>query len=521
MRSSKASDTRVAIIGGGPAGLVAARYLKAHGFHPVVFEQSDRIGGQWNARGTHSGIWPGMRTNTSRVMTRFSDVDYPSGTAVYPTNDEVLAYLRRYAEHFELTPHVRPGTRVEGLTRGRSGAGWEVRLAPDGAAVAETYPLVVVASGRFNRPRTPLVPGLESFSGAGGAAHAFQYKNPDAYRGMRVLVAGSAISALEIAGDLAMLGAGRVLSSYRRQRYVLTKLAAGVPTDHLAFTRAGVLARESLPAEAVARELKQFVLRTSGSPEQFGAFRPADDIFEAGLTLAQHYLPLVAEGRIVPKPWMSAVDGRRVRFTDGTEEEVDALIFGTGYDLGLPFLGGDVRRALDIDEQHLDLHQFTFHPELEGLAFLGMFDQAGPYFPVLELQARWIAYAWADVVAGPGPVEMARGLAAYRARRGADQKQVMHMMAVLFARAAGVEPDVRQWPRLARALLFGPLAATSFRLSGPDALADAAERYAADAASLGGAAASEFEDEELALLRAVEAARGGVDLIPSAAPNGS
>src|SRR5215469_18536750 len=48
---------RVAIIGSGPGGLVAARYLKHHGFEPVVFEQDDDIGGQWNVRSPHSGVW--------------------------------------------------------------------------------------------------------------------------------------------------------------------------------------------------------------------------------------------------------------------------------------------------------------------------------------------------------------------------------------------------------------------------------------------------------------------------------
>ncbi len=50
---------------------------------------------------------------------------------------------------------------------------------------------------------------------------------------------GCANSALEIASDLAMLGAGRVISTFRRQRYIVPKLVGGIPSDALAFTGSG------------------------------------------------------------------------------------------------------------------------------------------------------------------------------------------------------------------------------------------------------------------------------------------
>ena len=46
----EASLHRAAIVGSGPGGLAAAKYLKEHGFEPVIFEQADDIGGQWNVR---------------------------------------------------------------------------------------------------------------------------------------------------------------------------------------------------------------------------------------------------------------------------------------------------------------------------------------------------------------------------------------------------------------------------------------------------------------------------------------
>ena len=500
-----------AIIGAGPSGLAAARWLEKEGFEPILFERGDRVGGQWTGDARYSGVWPSMRTNTSHMMTAFSDLAYPLGTSVYPSNQAVCAYLQRYAEQFDLLPRVRLRTEVREIARARSG--FVVRSTNgDGARREETYSNVVVATGRYRTPAIPAVPGLSSFSGRGGVAHTFQYKDTERYRGLRVLVGGCSISALEIASDLAMTGAARVISTNRRQRYVIQKIIAGVPTDHLAFTRFGALAAESLPGEVVARNLKEFITRTSGRPEQYGAPKPADDVFEAGIAPCQHFLPLVAEGRIAIRPWMTGIDGRTVRFADGSSEEVDAVIFGTGYDLDLPFLSEDIRRTLDVDNRHIDLHELTFHPDLPGFAFVGIHPQLGPYFPSVELQARWIAYAWSGARPAPSREEMEAGLARYRARRGGPQDVPLHVAAIRFARGAGVEPDAERWPGLARALLFGPLSAISFRLSGPDSLPDAPRRTAEVAASQGAVPTPELTPDQRAQLQTLVAARGDASL---------
>jgi hypothetical protein len=104
--------------------------------------------------------------------------------------------------------------------------------------------------------------------------------------------------------------------------------------------------------------------------------------------------------------------GQCVRFGDGHEAEFDAILFGTGFDVHLPFLAPEVRDLLDADAQHIELHRRTFHPALPGLAFAGLWDQAGPYFPPIELQARWIAYSWSGAVPAPSREEMTAGIEA-------------------------------------------------------------------------------------------------------------
>ena len=99
----------VAVIGAGPGGLVAARWLLSQGFEPTIFEQGPKLGGQWTGLVGRSGVWPAMHTNTSRIMTAFSDLENKSDL-VYPSNREIVDYLHRYADTFGLTSRIRFGT---------------------------------------------------------------------------------------------------------------------------------------------------------------------------------------------------------------------------------------------------------------------------------------------------------------------------------------------------------------------------------------------------------------------------
>jgi flavin-binding monooxygenase-like protein len=486
----------VAVIGAGPGGLVTARWLLSQGFEPTIFEQTGALGGQWTGLAGTSGVWPTMHTNTSRILTSFSDLE-PDNDLTFPSNQDMLAYLHRYADKFALTSRICLGTRVNRLSKSHDG--WLI----EHAGMTDTFDRVIVASGRFQSPYVPSVPGLETFSGSAGAMTTYCYRDPAPYLGKRVLVAGGAISALEIASELAHLGVSVVVAQ-RRQRYVLPKFAAGVPSDSRIFTRYGTLANETLPPAEVDRQLKEIVVEAGGSPEQYGAPAPDPSLFAAGVTLAQHYLPLVAEGRITVRPWLTSVDRKTVTFADGTSEDFDGILFGTGFEINLPFLSDEIRTIVDLDTVHLDADRYTFHPDLPGLAFVGMWDQSGGLFVPLELQARWVAYAWGGVVDEPTQPDLRSSIEAYRARRGMSQKTRMNLVALTFARAAGVEPNPDEWPHLRRALLFGPLAPSCFRLQGPDALPDAPARFARDAAAFGAITSNEMTERELRYLALVE-----------------
>lgn len=457
---------RVAVIGAGPSGLTAAKHALEAGFEPTVFEAGDALGGQWHSAAPYSGVWPGMRTNTSRAMTAFSDFPAPADHALHPLATQIHAYLGAYADAFGVTERIRLGARVEEVR-----PGWTV----DG----EPFDAVVVASGRFRRPQVP--DPLGAFGGE--LLHAFDYPGAEPLAGRRTLVYGNGISGLEIASDLAPHAP--VVSAYRKPRYVIQKSVGGVSSDWQWYTLFGSLERRGLAPEAWARRQRERILRVAGSPADFGAPAPDDDLRVAGLSLCQDYLQQVRDGSIACRPGIAAVDGKRVTFADGTSETVDVIVSATGYAFDVPYL----------PELGPELFHRTFAPGLPGLGVMGQFLAQGPYFPLLELQARWIVAVWSGDVTLPGEAEMRSTIAQPRPPLDAH-----NALALTLAEQLGVSPEPLDWPGLTEPLVFGPLLPPRYRLSGPGAQSGAAARFAEQLAA---SPRSALDPEDLAALRSL------------------
>src|SRR5690606_35149098 len=108
-------ENSVAIIGAGPGGLAAGRWLRAHGLEPVILAAAARVGGQWNSASASSATWPAMQTKTSRLVAAFSGLDRAPGRPVSPRQEDMLDYLERHAFTAGLLPHLRLSTRVGAL----------------------------------------------------------------------------------------------------------------------------------------------------------------------------------------------------------------------------------------------------------------------------------------------------------------------------------------------------------------------------------------------------------------------
>jgi dimethylaniline monooxygenase (N-oxide forming) len=435
---------RVAVVGAGPSGLVAAKHAIEAGFETTVFEASDDLGGQWYSAAPHSGIWPGMHTNTSRAMTAFSDFPAPAEHPLHPAAEQVHAYLRAYADRFGVAERIRFRAPVNRVT-----PGWGV----DG----ERFDAVVVASGRFGKPHMP--PGLDAFDGE--LLHSFDYPGAEPFRDRAVLVYGNGISGSEIASDLARVT--RVVCAFRKPRYVIQKNVEGVSSDWQWYTAFGALERRHLGRDELSRRMRERVLRVAGNPADYGAPEPDPDILTAGLALCQDFLVDVQAGRIACRPAIAAIDGRDVTFTDGSREHVDAILCATGYEPDIPYLDERLWRAL---------YQRTLHPDHPRLGFVGQFFAQGPYFPLLELQARWVIAIWAGELEPPDQQLMRAAL------MPAPPVDAHNAFATTIAEELGVAPDVLARPELTEALLFGPMLPPRYRFEGPGAQPDAPQRFA-------------------------------------------
>ena len=177
---------------------------------------------------------------------------------------------------------------------------------------------------------------------------------------------------------------------------------------------------------------------------------------------------LKARSRVVLRS--QAVKGSEVSFVDGSTGDYDAIICATGYDLDIPYLDRDLRSALGPG---CVLYQRTLHPDLPGLGVIGQFLAQGPYFPLLELQARWIVATWTGQVALPDEAKMRATIA-----QGQPPLDAHNALALTLAEELGVAPNVEDWPELSEALIFGPLLPPRYRLSGPGAMHGAADLFA-------------------------------------------
>jgi dimethylaniline monooxygenase (N-oxide forming) len=397
---------KACVIGAGSSGIAAAQVLQARGIDFDCFEKGSRVGGNWRYENDNgmSSAYRSLHINTSRRVMAFKSLPMPENYPDYPDHFQMAAYFDEVVDRYRLRERIRFNTEVLSAQPVEGSAGeWDVTVeGPDGRET-NRYGAVLVANGHHWDARwpEPAFPGAEAFEGE--QIHAHEYREPEVLRGTRVLVLGIGNSAVDIAVESSRIGDATFLAT-RRGAWVLPKYLNGKPIDEVLNPITG-LAPISVQRVFTKRALGIAV----GDPTSYGLPKPDHKLFAAHPTVSSEFLPRLGHGDITPKPNIDRfTGGRTVRFVDGSEEEIDLVVYCTGYKITFPFFAPEV---LAVPDNKLPLFRRVVSVERPGVYFIGFIQPLGPIMPLAEAQVEWVA----DLLSGrarlPSPAEMRKEIA--------------------------------------------------------------------------------------------------------------
>ena len=376
------------VIGAGVSGLTALKALGDWGIPHTCFEASDGIGGNWyfqNPNG-RSSAYRSLHIDTSKNAISFEDFPMDERYPDFPHHTEINQFLHEYADRFGLRERIRFNTAVERAERLEHG-GWRI-TASDGED--HLFDALLVCNGHHWDPSYPEFAG--HFDGP--TLHSHHYIDPTDpldLTGRRVLVVGIGNSAVDITSELSRKGvAEQVFISTRSGAWVVPKYVFGRPADQVFKTN------PRIPLGLQRRFARMLPRLVSGRMEDFGLPTPDHNFLEAHPTVSSELLLRLGSGDAVAKPNVAELLGERVRFTDGSVERVDAIIYATGYRISFPFFDPEF---ISAPGNVLPLYKRMFKPEIDDLCFVGFAQAIPTIFPFAECQSklagRWLAGDWA------------------------------------------------------------------------------------------------------------------------------
>ncbi|MFF1302241.1 flavin-containing monooxygenase [Streptomyces sp. NPDC058307] len=332
---------RVAVVGSGFAGLGAAVRLRREGVTDfVVLERAGSVGGTWR-----DNSYPGCACDVPSHLYSFSFAPHPDWPRTFSGQEHIRAYLEHVTDVFRLRPHLRLNSEVKRMTWDGEKLRWDIETT-SGRLSAD---LVVSATGPLSDPKIPDIPGLDSFPGK--VFHSARWDHDYDLSGKRVAMVGTGASAIQIVPAIQPL-AEKVTLFQRTPPWVLPRVDRAITGAErrlhrlLPFTtqvrrglqwgirelqvqaftkRPGELgAVEQLAKRNMARAVKDPALRAKLTPDyRIGCKR---------ILLSSTYYPALARPNVdVVASGLSRVEGSALVAADGTEAEVDAIVFGTGF----------------------------------------------------------------------------------------------------------------------------------------------------------------------------------------------
>jgi putative flavoprotein involved in K+ transport len=277
----------VVVVGAGQTGLAIGYFLARQGRRHVIFDRADSIGAAWRER------WESLTLFTPRRYDSLPGLPFPGDPDGYPGREAVIAYLESYAQTFELP--VELNSNVRKLT------------ADDGTFCLEvngrivTADQVVAATGPFQTPYVPEV--ADRLAADIFQTHSTGYRKPSDVPEETVLVAGGGNTGFQIAKELS------------ENRKVCLSVGSR---------------QKPLPQRILGRDLFWWLTK-SGLLNATVESRLGSRLQHRDTLIGSSPRELRRRYRVELKPRVLDASGRTVRFADGSELEVEAVVWATGY----------------------------------------------------------------------------------------------------------------------------------------------------------------------------------------------
>ena len=378
----------VLVIGAGPAGLATSACLRRAGVAHDVIEREAEVAPTWRRH------YERLHLHTVKQHSALPMAPWPAQAPTYPSRDEVVDYLTRYAREQAVAPHF--GVALQRLSR--ADGGYRVQT----SAGTVTARAVVMATGYNRLPFVPDLPGQRQFLGLQG--HAASYRHAGPYQGRRTLVVGCGNSGAEIALDLAEQGEA-VSLVVRGPVHVAPRDLFGRPTQptnillsHLPLGLRDAIAGASLRL-AVGDLSRWGIVRPVLGPNTMIERLGRIPLLDIGT------IDLIKRGRILVKPGVLALTAKGASFMDDSTAPYEAIIYATGYRTGLAELIDGFEAIADARGRPRHFGPDTDWP---GLHFVGFRNPSTGALREIALEAPRVAAALAARLA-PGAPTAPRG----------------------------------------------------------------------------------------------------------------
>jgi cation diffusion facilitator CzcD-associated flavoprotein CzcO len=333
--------THIAIIGSGFSGIAMGRYLKKSGREDfVIFEKGNDVGGTWR-----DNTYPGIACDVPSNLYSFSFALNPNWSRSYSGGREINDYIRATTKKLDLLRHIHFNTAVTAAAWDDADQIW--RLETTGGAITADF--LVGAMGFLSEPQVPQLPGIEKFKGE--SFHSQKWDHGYDLKGKRVAVVGTGASAIQFVpqiqpevGELHLYQrtapwilprSERSLTNFEHKLYkylpFTQKFARGVVYTFLEMRVLGFVKQRRLmkgmqfvATMNLRRHVKDRELRKKVTPD-----------FDLGckrVLMANNYYPAITEDNVeVITHGVTEVRENSIIADDGTEREVDVIIWGTGF----------------------------------------------------------------------------------------------------------------------------------------------------------------------------------------------